>query len=94
MSRVDIAVVDSTQILLPISEQQHAVELARENVRLLNCWLGISTKEDLGNTFCVGCEFLNTCKRLYRLLDGRAGVHPSARARITMEKFGISSEYL
>lgn len=82
------------QTLLPLAEQEYAVNLARENVRLLNCWLGIATREDLGNTFCVDCEFLPVCKRMYRLFDGAAGMHPSSRARMVMNKFGIESDYL
>lgn len=82
------------QEVLPIAEQQEAIDMARENVRLLNCWLGISTREDLGNTFCVGCEFLDVCKRMYRLHGGADGIHPSALAKTVMEKHDIRSEYL
>lgn len=92
---VDIVIVaDITQTLLPIAEQQESKRLARDNTRLLNCWLGMATRDDLGKTFCHGCEFLDTCKRLYRLFDGARGMHPSARAREVLIKFGIRSEYL
>ena len=84
----------AVQILLPISEQQQARKIAIKNVRLLNCWLGIATREDLGNTFCSKCKYLGTCRGMYKLFDGAMGMHPSSRARTVMKKFGIESEYL
>lgn len=90
MSADDIA----TQSILPIIEQEPSRRIAEENARLLNCWLGIAKKENLGSTFCEDCEYLQVCKSLYSYFDSRAVLHPSARARRVLESFDIDSDYL
>ena len=82
------------QQLLPIALQEEARAIAIANVRLINCWIGIATKENIGSTFCVDCEYLATCRSLYRIFDGTAKLHPAARAREILRRFGIDSEYL
>lgn len=96
MQCVGIANVVSTrrQLLLPIAEQEAAKNIAVKNIRLLNCWLGISTKESIGSTFCVGCEFLSQCLALYKMLDRAEKLHPAARAREVIVRFKIESDYL
>lgn len=91
----DLATVDENSVgHLPIAEQEKSRQIAIANLRLLNCWLGIATKETIGNTFCVDCEYLRDCKTLYRYFDGTSGIHPSARARIVMSVHNIESDYL
>jgi len=85
---------NATQLLLPIAEQDAAREIAAKSVRLLNCWLGISTKESLGSTFCADCEYLHDCTVLYTILDRAEKLHPAARAREVMNRFSIYSDYL
>jgi len=92
---VGIVLVDEmTQGLLPIAEQQEAKELAERNLRLLNCWLGIATREEIGNTFCVECEHLNQCKNLYLFFAGSRMMHPASLARNILNRFDIPSDYL
>lgn len=79
---------------LPIAEQEESGRIATENVRLLNCWLGVSTKERIGNTFCVSCEYLGQCKALYRHFDGTRDMHPASLARRIFTMFNIESDYL
>jgi len=85
---------ENKQLLLPIAEQEAARKIAVANIRLLNCWLGISTKEFIGSTFCVECEHLESCALLYKMLDRSEKLHPAARAREVIGRFGIESEYL
>ena len=95
MPSADSAGADNaTQLLLPIAEQDAAREIATKSVRLLNCWLGISTKEVIGSTFCVECEYLHDCYALYMMLDRAEKLHPAARAREVMARFRIESDYL
>ena len=69
-------------------------DIVRRNLRLLNCWLGIATREHIGATFCVECEYIEDCKNLYFLLSDNRQLHPASLARRTMNKFSIESEYL
>ena len=95
VSNADSVDADSaTQLLLPIAEQEAARRIAVKSVRLLNCWLGISTKEAIGSTFCVECEHLRDCYALYLMLDRSEKLHPAARAREVITRFGIDSDYL
>jgi hypothetical protein len=89
-----VHVDDLVQGLLPIVEQQEAKEIAEDNTRLLNCWLGIATREDIGNTFCIGCEYLNRCQNLYLFFAGSRKMHPASLSRNILTRFGISSDYL
>lgn len=89
-----VSVASGKQILLPIAEQEQARIIATESLRLLNCWLGVATKESIGSTFCVDCEFLQTCKWLYWFFDKDTGLHPAARARKVIKMYGLDSEYL
>jgi hypothetical protein len=82
------------QKLLPIREQAASGNIAEDNIRLLNCWLGIATRDHIGKTFCIDCEFLEACKTLYFYLDGTVRMHPAARARRIMRKYDLGSEYL
>jgi len=84
----------SIQLLLPIAEQEAARKITEENVRLINCWLGISTKESIGSTFCVDCEYLGRCNLLYTMLDRAEKLHPAARAREVLIRFRIETDYL
>ena len=96
MHHVGIVCVDNggRQLLLPIAEQEAAKRIAVQNIRLLNCWLGISTKEIIGSTFCVDCEHLESCRLLYKMLDRSEKLHPAARAREVIGRFKIPSDYL
>lgn len=85
---------NSKQLLLPIAEQDASREIATNSVRLLNCWLGIATKEKIGTTFCIECDYLGDCKVLYTILDRAEKLHPAARAREVLTRFNIESEYL
>jgi len=90
---VDLVDVDSVQQLLPIAFQQAAQIFAARNIRFINCWLGIATKEVIGSTFCVECEYLGKCLELYKFFDGSAELHPAARARDIIKRFNIESDY-
>lgn len=89
-----VGVDDARQLLLPIAEQEASREIAAKSVRLLNCWLGVSTKETIGSTFCVECDYLQECKNLYVILDRAEKLHPAARAREVIARFGLESDYL
>ena len=68
--------------------------MAHDNVRLLNCWLGIGVSEFLGRKFCVDCEFLSTCEEMYVIFAGKRRMHPAYLARKLLRMFEIDSEYL
>jgi len=80
------------QGLLPLASQGEF--LARENTRLLNCWLGIRYSDNLGEVFCDGCEYLEQCNGLYRFFSGARRRHPAALARKILTAFEIESDYL
>lgn len=81
------------QKLLPIADQ--AKRIARNNIRLLNCWTGISTNERLDdNEFCNTCEYQPDCIALYLLFAGPSWLHPRNLARRLVKTYGIKSEYM
>lgn len=80
------------QIKYPIAQQVEGV--ARANVRLLNCWLGIASGEKIGVKFCVGCEYITVCKSMFLMLGGSRNWHPAQLARKVFRDFGIDSEYV
>jgi hypothetical protein len=84
---------DNKQRILPIVEQEPSRAIVEENLRLINCWLGIAMKENIGTTFCADCEYLPICERLYNYFDSRASMHPAFRARRILRSFGIESDY-
>ena len=87
--------VSAKQMHIPIADQRGARNIAIKKLRLLNCWLGVATKEQIGTTFCVECEYLQECKSLYRFFNTGADImHPASLSRIILTKFMIDSEYL
>lgn len=95
VSHVGTARVDkATQELLPISEQSVAKDLAIKHQRLIECWIGIATKEEIGSAFCADCYYLPTCKKLYFLFAGTRKIHPATLSKNIMRKFGIPSDFL
>jgi hypothetical protein len=82
----------AAQQRLPIALQGE--QIATENARLLNCWIGIAATETLGTRFCVGCEYLPTCQKMYLLFAGSRRLHPAHLARKVLAMFGIESEYV
>ena len=87
-------VAKGVQILLPIAWQPGSRELAKRNIRLLNCWLGIATREHIGTTFCTDCEYLSSCTALYIWFAERRRMHPASLARKVIRVFEIDSEYM
>lgn len=81
-----------TQRVLPIASQARSIAVSNSN--LLNCWLGIATKESLGTYFCVGCENLKSCNNIYNLFAGSRRMHPAGLARKILTTFDIASDYL
>lgn len=67
---------------------------AEDNIRLLECWLSIDTKEDIGIGLCLGCQYIGTCKWLYEVLCNSDRSHPAGLAKKIIFAFGIPSRYL
>jgi len=77
---------------IPVSEQIGPI--VHRYKRLLECWLGISTKETIGKTFCIGCKYLDDCEALYTFLAFGDSAHPATLAKNKLIAFGVKSEYL
>lgn len=77
---------------LPIAQQGE--EIARSNIRLLNCWLGIAPGEKLGTRFCIDCEYITTCEKMFTMFAGSRAWRPAQLARKLIRDFDIESEYI
>ena len=85
--------MDGRQILLPIMYQMG--DIARSNIRFLNCWTGIANKERLDdNLFCTTCKYNKDCIKLYHLFEGLEDMHPAFLARLLCKIHEIESEYM